>query len=78
MTKPYHILIAPLAQRQIKELAAKHQKLILALAEALAVNPRPPGSKKVEGMIGLYSESVNNHRLVYKVEDQEVLILLIK
>ena len=78
MTRPYHILIAPTAQKQIKSLASKHQKLILKLAEALAVNPRPPGSTKVEGMTGLYSEAVNNHRLVYKIEEQEILILLVK
>jgi mRNA interferase RelE/StbE len=78
VTKPYHVLIAPTAQRQIKSLASKHQKLILKFAEALAVNPRPPGFKKVEGMTGLYTEAVSPHRLVYKIEDQEILILLVK
>lgn len=78
MTRPYHVLIAPTARRQIKALATKHQKLILKLAEALAVNPRPPGSKKVEGMMGLYSEEMSNYRLIYKIEDQEILILLVK
>jgi Txe/YoeB family toxin of Txe-Axe toxin-antitoxin module len=48
------------------------------LAEALAVNPRPPGAKKIDGMIGLYSEPVDAHRMIYKIEDQEVLILVIK
>jgi mRNA interferase RelE/StbE len=77
-TTPYHIRIAPTARRQIKDISGKHQKIILKLVEALAINPRPPGSKKVEGMTGLYSEVVNQHRLVYKIEDQEILILLIK
>lgn len=78
MTTPYHVRFASTATQQIKALAQKHQKIILKLAEALAINPRPPGSKKIEGMIGLYSEAVNQHRMVYKIEDQEVLILLIK
>lgn len=78
MTTPYHVKIAPTAKRNIKELAVKHQKIIIKLAEALAINPRPPGAQKIEGMTGLYSEKVNNHRLVYKIEDQEVLILLVK
>ena len=51
---------------------------MLQLAEALSVNPRPPGAKKIEGMTGLYCEAINNHRLIYKIEDQEILILLIK
>jgi mRNA-degrading endonuclease RelE of RelBE toxin-antitoxin system len=46
--------------------------------EALAINPRPPGVKKIEGMTGLYSEDVDHLRLIYKVEEQEVLLLLIK
>jgi mRNA interferase RelE/StbE len=78
VTTPYHVRIAPTAVEQIKTLASKHQKIIIKLAEALSINPRPPGAKKIEGMTGLYSETVNQHRLVYKIEDQEVLILLVK
>lgn len=78
MTTPYHIRIAPTAERQIKALAAKHQKMIVQLIEALAVNPRPPGARKIDGMMGLYSEAMNSHRLIYRIEDQEILILLVK
>lgn len=59
-------------------LAVKHQKLLLKCIEALAVNPRPPGVNKIEGMTGLYAEQIDHHRLIYKVEEHEVLILLMK
>ncbi len=75
---PYHVKIAPAAERQILALSQKQQKIILKLVEALAINPRPPGAKKIEGMTGLYSEDINHQRLIYKVEEQEVLLLLIK
>jgi mRNA interferase RelE/StbE len=78
VTTPYHVRIAPTARKQLKNLLPKQQKIIVKLAEALAINPRPPGAKKIEGMTGLYSEAVNQHRLIYKVEDQDVLILLVK
>jgi mRNA interferase RelE/StbE len=78
VTTPYHIKIAPSAQRQIYSLSSKYQKTILKLIEALAINPRPPGVKKIDGMTGLYSEDVNHLRLIYKVEEQEVLLLLLK
>lgn len=78
MTTPYNIKVAPKAAEQIKALPIKQRKIIFKLIEALSINPRPPGTKKVEGMTGLYSEEVNNMRLVYKIEDQEVLFLLIK
>lgn len=78
MATPYHIKIAPSAQKQIKLLPQKYRKLIFKLAEALAINPRPPGAKKIAGMTGLYSEEIDPIRLVYKIEDQEILLLLIK
>ena len=78
MTRQYHVKIAPQVARQIKLLPPKQVRLIIKLAEALAINPRPPGAKKVEGMTGLYSEAVNQHRLIYKIEDQDVVIVLLK
>ena len=75
---PYHVKIAPTALRQIQSLSPKYRKMIIKLAEALAINPRPPGANKVEGMTGLYSEAINHLRVIYKIEDQEILLLLIK
>jgi len=78
VTKPYHVKIAPAARRQILALSNKHKKIILKFIEALAINPRPPGCKKIEGMTGLHSEDINYLRLIYKIEEQEVLVLLVK
>ena len=78
MTSPYHIKVAPAAQRQILELNSKAQKSIFKLMEGLAINPRPHGAKKIEGMTGLYSESVENVRVIYKIEEHEIMLLLVK
>lgn len=78
MTTPYHVVISPTAEQQIKALPVKYRKVIIKLAEALSINPRPPGATKVEGMTGLYCEQVNHLRLIYKIEDQEILLLLVK
>lgn len=78
MTTPYHIRIAPHAVLHIKTLSPKYQKLIIKLVEALAINPRPPGAKKINGMTGLYSEEIDHLRIVYKIEDQEIVLLLIR
>lgn len=76
--KPYHIKIAPAAYRSILALQPKQKILVLKLINALAINPRPPGVKKIEGMTGLYSEELETLRLIYKVEEQEILFLLVK
>ena len=78
MTTPYHIKIAPTAKKQFISLQKKYQIMLFKLIEALAVNPRPPGVKKIDGMTGLYSQDMNHLRLIFKIEEQEVLILLIK
>jgi len=75
---PYEVRIAPAALRQIHTLPHKEQKILLKLIDALGINPRPPGVAKIEGLMGLYVERVNHHRLVYKVEEHEVLLLLVK
>lgn len=77
-TTPYHIRIAPAAARHIRALNPKHRKTVIKLIEALAINPRPPGVRKIDGMTGLYCEDVNHMRLIYKVEEQEILMLLVK
>ena len=77
-TTPYYVKFAPRAVEQIKELPIKDRKLVIKLVEALAINPRPPGVKKIEGLTGLYSESVNQLRLIYKIDEQEILLLLVK
>lgn len=74
---PYYVSIAPAAQRHIHALHSKNQKMIIKFLESLAINPRPLGVTKIEGMIGLYAETVDKHRLIYKVEEQEVLLLLV-
>ena len=78
MTTPYSIKIAPAARRQILTLPNKQQKMIIKLLDALAINPRPPGAQKINGMIGLYSETVHHLRLIYKIEEQLLLLLLVK
>lgn len=78
VTTPYNVSLAPTAYRQLKKFSLKQQKLFIRLIETLSINPRPAGAKKIDGMIGLYAESVNQIRLIYKVEDQEILILVLK
>ncbi len=77
-TTPYHIRIAPAAMRQIILFSHKQKKTVVKFIEALAINPRPPGSKKIQGMTGLYSEEIEHMRLIYKIEEQVVMILLVK
>jgi mRNA interferase RelE/StbE len=75
---PYHVKVGPTAQQQLRALDAKVRKTVLKVVEALGINPRPPGAEKVSGMIGLYTQVIPPVRLLYKIEEQEVLLLVVK
>ncbi len=74
----YQVEITPAAQRQIKKLSPDVQQRIIERLEALAVEPRPPRVVKLEGEESLYRVRVGNYRIVYKIEDDILLILVAK
>ncbi len=78
MSAPYHVKVSPAAVKSIKKLAAKQQRGVIQLMESLAVNPRPSGANRVAGMRGLYTEMANEFRVVYKIDNQDVLLLVVK
>ena len=52
----YSILLAPLAERQLKALAESMQQRIVTRLKALQHNPRPQGAKKLSGEDDLYRQ----------------------
>ena len=72
----YTIIIKRTAQKQIQRLPkiylAKIKKAILGLES----NPRPPGCTKLTGTINTYRIRVGKYRLVYSIEDAELVIFL--
>ena len=75
---PYTVKIAPNAARQWLELTGKFQKKLLKFFSTLEVNPRPTGVQKIEGLTGLYSQEVDHLRVIYKVLEEEIIVLIIK
>ncbi len=56
-------------------------KAILHRADAairgLAVDPHPSGSKKLHGADDLYRIRVGDYRIIYRVEDENLLVLVV-
>ena len=48
----YRVEFAPLAHRQIRKLTREVQKRIMERAEQLALDPRPPGVRKLVDELG--------------------------
>ena len=74
----YRVEFKPSAARTVRKLDSDVQRRVIARAEALADNPRPPGAKKLEGMRDLYCIRVGDYRIIYQVADKLLLVLVVR
>jgi mRNA interferase RelE/StbE len=74
----HRIEVSPAAARQLKKIDRRVLPQIAAKIDALATEPRPHGCEKLSGYDDLYRVRVGDYRIVYGVEDQLVLIVVLK
>jgi mRNA interferase RelE/StbE len=74
----YRIEFKPSAARSLGKLPAQTRKRIAAKVNALAKNPRPPGVEKLSGAESLCRIRVGDYRIIYEIQDQVLLILVVK
>ena len=75
---PYRIEVSPAAARQLKKLDRRILAEIAERIDSLAVDPRPHGCEKLSGYDNLYRVRVGDNRIVYGIEDQLVLVVILK
>lgn len=75
---PYQVEITPAAKRQIKKLIEPVQLAIVERLEQLAINPRPPGSFKMQGAESLYRIRVGDYRIIYEIQDRTLFVAVVK
>lgn len=75
----YRVVIKASAARELALVGNKadRRRLVDRIA-ALASDPRPQGSEKLSGQIGLYRVRSGNYRVIYEVEDLVILVTVIK
>ena len=74
----YVVRIAPAAKREIKRLSKQNQRRVVAVMQALADNPRPHGYTPVEGFDGLFKVRVGDYRVIFTIEDDELLVVVVR
>lgn len=74
----YRVLIKPSARKELLAIPTKkdRQRLVRRI-EALADEPRPPGSEKLSGH-DRYRLRQGRYRIVYEIRDAELLVGVIK
>jgi mRNA interferase RelE/StbE len=74
----YQISIDPAAMRELKKLAPKVRQEVSDAISALATEPRPDGVRKLSGSKNSYRIRVGEYRVLYRITDKELLILVVK
>ncbi|HEY5877572.1 MAG TPA: type II toxin-antitoxin system RelE/ParE family toxin [Nakamurella sp.] len=73
----YRIGFTPAAVRQLRKLDPQTRRRLQAAVELLAMQPRPPGAKKLVGGDGEWRVRTGDYRIVYQVRDDVLLVLVI-
>jgi mRNA interferase RelE/StbE len=73
----YRIEFAPKAERDFKALDGSIRRRMARRIQSLADNPYPQGIKKLEGEDELYRLRVGDYRVLYQVQRQRVVILVV-
>lgn len=75
----YTVLLMPSAREAIRRLPnRKIQRQIVSRIERLGVNPRPKGYKVLRGANGLCRIRSGDYRIVYRIEDQRLIIAVVR
>ena len=64
------------AQKDLGRLAPVVQRRVLGAAESLAVDPRPPGCRKLHGSGNAFRIRVGDYRVVYTVDDAVLIVAI--
>ncbi|MBI2434406.1 MAG: type II toxin-antitoxin system RelE/ParE family toxin [Candidatus Hydrogenedentes bacterium] len=74
----YQIEWDPAAKREFRSLPRQLQSRIVSKINALAANPRPSGIRKLSGEEDAYRLRVGDYRVVYRLLDRQVLIIIVR
>jgi mRNA interferase RelE/StbE len=78
----YRLEISPAADRDIEKLKGRIKKedfeRLRDAVRSLAVEPRPPGVRKIRGAEKSYRIRTGSYRVVYEVYDNDNLVLILQ
>ena len=74
----YRISLSPAAARQLRKFDPQVRRRIQGVLELLAVEPRPPAATRLVGGSGEWRVRTGDYRIVYEIEDQELLVLVLR
>lgn len=74
----YRINVSATAERQLRKLQPADRSRLIVVIQNLANNPRPRGCRKLRGYDDVYRVREGAFRIIYSIEDDRLLVLLLK
>ena len=72
----YTVKLTRQARRDLERLPERIQGWAMQTIDSLAVNPRPPSWKRLQGGLG-YSIRHGDYRLVYDIQDDVLVVIVV-
>ena len=66
----YRVLLERAAEKDLARLSSEIHDRVIAAIQALAINPRPPGCRKLAGSKHDWRIRVGDYRVVYQIADE--------
>ena len=74
----YRVVIMPAARKALERLPLDVCLRVNRAIQALAEAPRPHGCAKLSGAVDLYRVRVGDYRVVYRIEDRVLTVLIVR
>ena len=76
--RAYTVELIPAARKALRHLPPDIQKRIILALALLRDVPRPPNVKKLRGWADRYRIRVGDYRIIYRIKDDALLVLVIR
>ena len=73
----YEVALTRRARQGLLDLTVRDFRRVDAKIAALAGDPRPQGVKKLEGVGDLYRIQSGNFRVIYRIEDARLVVVVV-
>jgi mRNA interferase RelE/StbE len=75
---PHRPKITKTAQKELGRLPGHVRQRARRIVNALAANPRPRDAKELRGMPGRYRIRLSKWRIIYRVDDENQVVLILR
>jgi mRNA interferase RelE/StbE len=75
---PYSVLYDPKALKELSKLDKPAARRVVTAISQLSAEPHPAGMRALVGFPGLFRIRVGDYRIVYTVNDSELIVLVLR